>query len=851
VSTYRLQLHPMGFDGARRLVPYLDDLGVEIVYVSPVLAAAPGSTHGYDVVDPTRIDPALGGGDGLEALLDELHRHGMRLLVDVVPNHLAAVADNPWWWDVLRLGRGSRYAGHFDVEWGSRVLLPVLGRPLDDVLAAGELAVGRSPTGEPVVTYFDHRFPIDPATPDRLVAAAESSGAAGDDLAALVDRQHYRLAYWRLGATEGNYRRFFDVDGLVGVRVEDPAVYDDTHRLLLEVAADPRVAGVRVDHVDGLADPAGYLRRLRTDLPAGSMLVVEKILARDEDLPRSWPVDGTTGYELADLVDGLLTDGSGVEALAGVRSFEVLAAAAKARALAGPFQGQLARLAAVAAAAGPEGADLAEADLARALAALTVALPVYRTYLDGGPPSAADRRRLAAAVAGARLSDVEGRRALAAVVDHLVSADPSWLPVARRWQQLTGAVAAKGVEDTALYRFDGLLAAAEVGGHPAHPAVSVDRFHRSMARRPRGGLNGTSTHDSKRSEDVRARLSVLSELPDRWGSTVDRWNRRYQGWVAAHRTAPARHHRDLLYQSIVGTWPLAGPGGRVPLAGPVGRDYTGRLAEYAVKAAREGKQRTSWVDPDPRYERALTGFVRHLLGDDRFRADVDRLVAAVGPAGATNALATVVLRCTVPGVPDTYQGTELWEQTLVDPDNRRPVDFDARRRVLAELPTVNGIEPAEAAALLRRWRDGAVKLHVVRQLLHLRRDRPGVFAGGPYRAVGVTGPAADHVVAFTRRGDVLVVVPRLPFRLAGPGRFPVGRRVWDGTTVDVGPGGWTDVLSGTEHVGGRLAVGEVLATLPVAVLVPAQGAASGSMATAVATAPVAPTMVSRPPRPRT
>ncbi len=801
-STYRLQLAGIGFDGARRLVPYLSDLGVQTLYVSPVLTAAPGSTHGYDVTDPTRIDPALGGAEGLEALLAELDAHGMALLVDIVPNHMAAVADNPWWWDLLRFGRSSRYADHFDVDWpaaGGRVLRPVLGRPLAEVLAAGELSVvGRG--GRRVLAYYDQRFPVDPATP------------AGLDVAAVVDRQHYRLAYWRLAGTDGNYRRFFDIDGLVGVRVEDPAVYDDTHRLVLQLAADPRVAGVRVDHVDGLADPAAYLRRLRADLPAASTLVVEKILARDEDLPRSWPVDGTTGYELADLVDGLLTDGSGAEALAGVRSFEVLAAAAKARALAGPFQGQLGRLAALAAAAVPAGSDLAEVDIARALAALTVALPVYRTYLDGGRPSATDRRLLARTAEGARVTDGEGRRALAAVVDGLLSADPAWSAVARRWQQLTGAVAAKGVEDTALYRFDGLLAAAEVGGHPAHPTVSVDEFHRAMTRRPRGGLNATSTHDTKRSEDVRARLSVLSELPDHWGAVVRRWHRRYQPWVAAHGTAPARHHRDLLYQSVVGTWPLEGDGGR---------DYLGRLQEYVVKAAREGKQRTSWVDPDPRYERALTGFVRHLLADERSRADVDRLVAAVGPAGATNALAMTVLRCTVPGVPDTYQGTELWDPSLVDPDNRRPVDFDARRRWLAALPL-------PAADLLAGWRDGGVKLAVLRQLLHLRRDRPAVFASGTYEPLAAAGPAAAHVVAFARRRarrPVLVVVPRLPFTVAGPRRFPLGPAVWGTTSVGLGPAAptrWTDVLSGVEVTArrGRLAVADVLGTLPVAVLVP-------------------------------
>ncbi|HEX3947019.1 MAG TPA: malto-oligosyltrehalose synthase [Acidimicrobiales bacterium] len=844
-STYRLQLNGLGFGRARELVPYLAALGVQTLYVSPVLAAAPGSSHGYDVVDPTRIDPALGGADGLAGLLEELDAHGMRLLVDVVPNHMATVAANRWWWDVLRRGRRSRYAGTFDIDWGAhggRVLLPVLGRPLAEVLGAGELSMVDH-DGEPALAYFDQRFPVDPAT----LADVPDVDAGDLDMAALLDRQHYRLAYWRLAGAEGNYRRFFDVDGLVGIRLEDPAVYRATHRLVLELAADRRVAGLRVDHVDGLADPAAYLHRLRADLDAGRTgsadraertgradraertgrpaLVIEKIVARDEPLPAAWPVDGMTGYELADLAGGLLVDPAGAEALAAGPPFDQREAVAKAEVLDRLFGGQLDRLVALAADALAPGTDVATGQLRRALAGLTVALPGYRTYLDGEPPSAADRRRLARAVATATEGlDADGRRALVLVHQGLLSAVPGsgWLPVARRWQQLTGAVAAKGVEDTATYRYDGLLVGAEVGGDPGRPAVTPAAFHEAMAERARrhpGSLNATSTHDSKRSEDVRARLAVLSEMPDRWAAQVDRWARRHRTWAAGHGTGPSDHDRRLVYQSIVGTWPIDGP---------TDGDYRRRVADYVGKAAREAKQATSWLDPDERYERALAAFVGHLLGsarggDRRFVTEVDRLTAAIGPAAATNSLGLVVLRSTLPGVPDTYQGTELWDFSLVDPDNRRPVDFDRRRRLLAELD-----QGRSAADLSAGWGDGAVKLSVTGRLLRLRRDRPALFDRSAYLPLRLRGPASEHAVAFARRHRrqwSVTVVPRLAFGLAGPGRFPLGA-LWGETSVVLdrsAPTEWVEVLTGAP-VGSRrgsLRLADVLRLLPVAVLVPA------------------------------
>ncbi|HEX4220160.1 MAG TPA: malto-oligosyltrehalose synthase [Acidimicrobiales bacterium] len=853
-STYRLQLRGLGFARAGQLVPYLAALGVETLYVSPVTTAAPGSTHGYDVIDPTRLDPALGPVAEFDALLAELDRHDMALLIDIVPNHMAAVAENPWWWDVLRHGPGSAFADYFDIDWAGgkgRVLLPVLGRPLSEVVADAELSVVDE-GGSPALAYFDHRFPIAPGTDDRLLHAL-SAGRGGCSyptmMTEVLEQQHYRLALWRLSRHEGNYRRFFDVDGLVGVRVEDPAVYRATHALFLELARDERVAGFRVDHVDGLADPAGYLTRLRHDLEraGGSRpaLLVEKVLAPDERLPVRWPVDGTTGYEFADLVGSLMVDPDGAAAIAELggrldgdhRDFAQLSADGKRFVQRSLFPGQVERLARLVMSVTSRslvGPDVARADVAAALVELASQLGVYRTYVDGAGATGEDRRRLRQAGAGARSHlDEDGRRALDVVMAMLV--DPGHSPPAapeptpvpsdrlelvQRWQQHTGAVMAKGVEDTALYRFGGLLSLAEVGSDPGRAPLTVDQFHRAMGERHRrspGSLNATTTHDTKRSEDVRARLAVLSEMPETWSALVGRWHRR-------HRSLPSvPHPRDehFVYQTIVGAWPLDGDDRRA---------FSHRVQDYMVKALREAKVRTSWLNPDPDYERTVRSFVRTILAPSnrRFHADLDRVLGRVVPAGSVNALAWTVLKSTAPGVPDLYQGTELWSHSLVDPDNRRPVDFDRRARLLRRLDQP-GPDRARAADLLASWPDGRLKLMVVQELLRLRGRHPQLFDRGAYLGLDVRGPLRHHVVAFARhRGPdwIVVVVPRLPLGVAGAGGMPVGPDLWPGTSVVTParcPRHLVDVLTGWEPAPrrGALLVGDLFSTLPVAVLAPA------------------------------
>jgi malto-oligosyltrehalose synthase len=811
-STYRVQLHGLGFAGVTELVPYLAALGIETLYLSPLLAAAPGSTHGYDVVDPGRLDPALGSEQDLRALLETCGTHGLRVLIDIVPNHMSTDATNVWWRDVLRAGSASLRASTFDIDWSrhdGRVLLPVLDRPLRAVLEDGDVRVDRR---RETVELGGARLPL-------------AAGSASGPVTELLGRQHYRPASWRSAATMGNYRRFFDINELVGVRVEDPAVFDSTHELIIRLCADPRVAGVRVDHVDGLSDPAAYLDRLRTRLDGTGprVVLVEKVLQRGEELSPRVASDGTTGYEFGDVAGGLFVDGAGAGRLAAAGaafvgehpSFTRLAREAKTEVLERSFPGELGHVARLALAALDEtapGHDLSGLDVRRALAALTVHLDAYRTYLDATPASPADLARLETTAAAAdhdHLGD-EGRRALRLVTDGMARAagdgDP-WLTTARRWQQLTGAVMAKGVEDTATYRYPGLLAQAEVGADPGSAASSVVEFHRFASRRG-SGLNATSTHDSKRNEDARARLSVLSEESSTWERLVRRWHRRF-----AASGAPLPHPGEewAAYQALLALWP--------PDSGRMDRETLGRVQAYAQKAAREAKRRTSWNDPDLRYERILRTHLARVVADDAFSGEMTRFFRRIAPATITNSLSLLVLKCCAPGTPDLYQGTEFLCPTLTDPDNRRPVDFVARRHALEALPTA---APAAASRLLRRWPDGAVKLFVTRALLHERRQRTQLFDCGEYRQLR---SSSDHVVAFARHhaGErLLCVVPRLARTLAGPGRFPLGP-AWEGVAVTLprwAAGAYTDIFTGrTLHVRpGPLGVDALLGSLPVAVL---------------------------------
>jgi len=757
-ATHRLQIHA-GFrlEDAAGIAGYLADLGVTHAYSSPLLRSAAGSNHGYDTVDHAHIDEARGGQEGFDRFVAALHEHGLGLVLDLVPNHMGVEdpAAAPWWWDVLQHGQGSAHAAAFDIDWefgGGRVRLPVLGS--DDDVQKLEVVDGE-------LRYYDHRFPLAP-------------GTDGGTPQEVHDRQHYELVDWRRADSDLNYRRFFAINTLAGLRVEDPAIFDATHELVLRLVRDGAVDGLRIDHPDGLADPKGYLDRL-AEASGGRWTVVEKILEPGEDLPESWRTAGTTGYDALAEVDEVLVDPAGEAALTALDTelagrpvdYERLVHDCKREVTDGILGSEVARLVRVIG----ELPGIDAEQQTEALAELLAGFPVYRSYLPDG------REHLDATVAAVR----ERRPDLAAAVDalHPVLAQAG-TEAATRFEQTSGPVMAKGVEDSAYYRWARFVALNEVGGNPARFGGTVEEFHAAQQRRAERypeSMTTLSTHDTKRSEDVRARLAVLSEMPTEWAQLVRELLRRHP---LADR--PLAH---LVWQNLVGAWPLS-------------RE---RAHAYVEKAAREAGTSTAWTDPDEAFEAQLHALVDAAFDDHGTRAAIDDLVARLASPGWSNSLAQKLLQLTMPGVPDVYQGTELWDHSLVDPDNRRPVDYALRRKLLASLD--GGEVPAVDES-------GAAKLLVVSRVLRARRDHPEWFAG--YEPVAVTGSAADHVVAFDR-GGVVAVATRLPVGLAAEG--------WGDTALQLPNGAWRDLLTGARVVSdvAGVAADRLLPRLPVALLI--------------------------------
>lgn len=816
-ATYRLQFsRDFTFDDARRLVPYLRDLGVSHLYASPIFQARPGSTHGYDVIDHDAINTELGGEAGLRRLVEALHEAGLGVIADIVPNHAGVGGvGNARWQDVLELGRRSRNARFFDIDWSAGPLvLPILEAPIEEVVADGKLVLAVDATGGRIhVAYGENRLPLRPQTLSRFVEAAgrrigrddlapvarewaeqETSRAAASgrrmrrerlselfadpevaealdaelaaaDPVAVAGEQHYRLMFWREGAAAINYRRFFDITDLAGLRVEEPTVFEAVHRLPLALIREGWLDGLRVDHVDGLADPAAYCRHLREELGPGPSIHLEKILGADEPL-RGWPVDGTTGYETLNLINGLFVDPDGYRRLALARNggqepdLEGRMRAVKREILERSFSSELDVLARL-------GADLSRraghpvrlGTVREIVVGLISALPVYRTYVNG-PAGPEDRRLIEAAAAEARADLSRGeRRALATLVGIILagSVDAEAAGFIRRFQQLSGPAMAKGYEDTELYRFIGLASVNEVGSHLTRPTVSIEHFHAvcgETARRGLRSLTPLSTHDTKRGADTRARLNVLSEMAEEWLDLCARWRDRHQRLRSAGTgagEAPDRTDEDLVYQTLLGVW-------------PVGMD---RIEGYLLKALREAKRRTTWVDRNEPYEQAVVGFARTLVEDEAgaaFRTELGRLLERVGPAGRLNGLSQTALQLTVPGVPDVYRGSEFFEHVLVDPDNRRPVDWESRIRALDE-----GSDAEVADDLV-----GTTKQRLIASLLSLRRDHAALFLDGSYEPLPVAG--AQDVIAFARRLDGRAVVTVAATRALDP---PVGDVVVD------------------------------------------------------------------------
>jgi (1->4)-alpha-D-glucan 1-alpha-D-glucosylmutase len=970
-STYRLQLHPgFGFDAAARVVPYLDALGVTHLYLSPVLAAAPGSLHGYDVVDHGRLSSELGGAEAYARLAQACRARGMGILLDFVPNHMGIGPDNPWWMDVLENGPSSVHAPAFDVDWtplkselDHKVLVPVLGDQFGRVLERGELVLARD-GGVLSVRYFDYRFPVAPrsvplllrhgleklraalgpedphlqelesicvsleklaprtdTSPEavadrarekevakrRLAALCEASAAVAafmdgnvrvfngqpgdprsfDLLQRLLDAQAYRLAFWRVAGEEINYRRFFDVNGLAAIRMEDPRVFGEAHRLVLALVRDGLATGLRIDHPDGLYAPHAYFRRLQAlhllerarlaagraarplDRPTAALLlerlfealeagrlprrslhvVAEKIVVAPERLPESWDVDGTTGYEFLALVNGLFVDPraertfDGIWARASGRREEFREVVAKKKRLvmsssmAGEVNMLAHRLNRISE-TNRRTRDFTLNELTRALVEVVALFPVYRTYVTRrGEIDERDRSVVEQTIARARRrSPVVDPSIYDFLRDVLLQRHPDgltdeekaeWLEFTLKLQQVTGPVTAKAVEDTAFYTYGRLISLNDVGGGPERFGAAPAEVHALLAERREsspGSLSATSTHDTKRSEDVRVRIDALTELPSEWRSTVVRWARLNAPLRGGDEARPAPDRRDelFLYQTLVGAFPDEGlaPGT------PAHAAFVARIQAYMEKALREGKVHTSWTNPDEGYEAGVRGFVEGTLASPPFLAELAAVSGRVARAGRLSSLAQVALKCAAPGVPDVYQGCELWDLSLVDPDNRRPVDFDLRARSLegidAELARGSEARAALARALssAEGLATGRAKLLLLRVALHLRRAEPALFREGDYRPLAADGPLADRVFAFSRAVAGRALICAVPRLVLAPLEAGGGAVRWEGALAlpSALPRRWRDAVTGAPREGPALPLAELFADFPVALL---------------------------------
>jgi (1->4)-alpha-D-glucan 1-alpha-D-glucosylmutase len=826
-ATYRLQLHSdFGFAKVESIAAYLAELGVTHVYLSPILQAAKGSTHGYDVVDPSRVSAELGGSRGHAALSRTLSRAGIGQILDIVPNHMSnADRANRWWWDVLAKGPKSEFGSYFDIDWKpadpelqGRVLLPVLEDRYERVLTAGKIALTYE-NGAFEIHYADMSFPVSPEAAtalDRLVEDRDRDKFLEryNQDPALLDRvlaaQHYRLAFWRESAGRRNYRRFFDVDSLVALRMDREEVFRDTHAKVLEWLEEGTLDGVRVDHVDGLRDPEEYLSRLRAAAP-DAKIFVEKILGPTETLPPTWPVTGTTGYEFLNLLEGLFVRPDGEAALSDCYArftgntlpFAAIAHRSRhlvmKRAFASDVQ-RVSRLLHELARTSREAwrfRDLPASEFDTAVSEYLACLPVYRTYMrpsGRGSSRDADAAYVAETLLAVRtrcpglepaLVELMGR----AILGRAPTEDEFRLAL----QETSGPIMAKGVEDTALYRYHRLLSKNEVGGDAAGFSTTLAQFHgncQRVAKEHPETLLATATHDTKRGEDVRARLDLLSEIPDVWSAAVERWSQMTAPFLRAPVDANDAY---LFYQTFVGAYPLS----------------KSRLQQYLLKAAREAKVHTSWRNLAEGYEGALETFVDGALSSQAFMDDIGAFARALVRPGRIVSIAKKLIALTAPGVPDLYMGTELWDMNLVDPDNRRPVDFDTRQRLLAELRTL------DAPSVWERADEGLPKLLVVKTALAVRRDHPDAFGvNGAYEPLFAAGPLADQVVAFARGGDVVTVAPRWVMKL---------HEGWRGTTLPLPPGQWLETFSRKEHSGGSVRMDSVLKDFPVALFVRSRG----------------------------
>jgi (1->4)-alpha-D-glucan 1-alpha-D-glucosylmutase len=871
-STYRLQLHrEFTFDDAAAIVEYLKSLGVTHVYCSPYLQAAPGSMHGYDVVDHRRVNEELGGGAAHERFCKRLDKNGLGQVLDIVPNHMSLGSENKYWWDVLENGTNSRYASFFDIDWNSseerlrdKVLVPILAEQYGRALSAGSVAVKRK-GARFTVEAAGQVYPVSPASmatilgkaaeyaksdalnfvsasfarlpsPDfwdrRTILARHRDkrvlhglldrlchedaevteaidrvvrevNASVDALDEFLSQQYYRLAYWRTADQQLGYRRFFDVNTLIGLRVEREFVFDETHALILKWLKQGLLDGVRVDHPDGLRDPKQYFDRLRERAPE-AWIVGEKILEPGEWMREDWPIEGTSGYDFLNMAMGVLVQRDGLKKLGehytaftgddtdfpGVAHDKKIAVEQEAL---GSDVNRLTTLFVDICESNRDQRDFTRAEIRRAIREVAACFSVYRTYVvpERNEIVEEDRIRIGRATESAKANrtDIDGalfdfiRDVLTLKVMGKVETE-----FVDRFEQFTGPVMAKGVEDTAFYCWNRLAAMNEVGGDPDCDGFSLQHFHDYQAKMQRTfptTMTTLSTHDTKRSDDVRARMIVLTEMPDRFAESMRRWSAHNAKFKGGDQIDTGTEW--FLYQTLVGAWPISAE----------------RMREYMLKAMREAKVRTSWVANNGEYESAMNAYVDAILGDREFVAELGTFVEEIAAAGRINSLAQTLMKYTAPGVPDLYQGGELWDFSLVDPDNRRPVDYGRRMELLKEMQDMNVVQVVD------RGDEGLPKLWVVHKALKLRKEHPEWFgAEAEYAPLTVEGSQRERVIAYRRGEDVLTVVPR----------WSHAAEAWGETAIVAPEGRWRNRLTGEEIAGGRVRVGLLLEKFPVALL---------------------------------
>ncbi len=839
-ATYRVQLNKnFNFRDLKAILPYLSQLGVSHIYASPIFQAKSGSMHGYDVTDPNVISEELGGRTGFEELTRDVRAYGLGWLQDIVPNHASYTPQNKQLADVLAKGAGSAYACFFDIDWNhpspklyGKLLAPFLTQPYAESLKSGQISLAYD--GGFKIKVGNLEFPVNAATTQHLELGGSVEqtlkryNSDRDFLDMLVAKQYYRLAHWPVALKHINYRRFFDIIDLIGVRMENPAAFEERHRLIFELVQSGLFSGLRVDHIDGLYEPEAYLQQLRERCPE-AYVVVEKILTGDEQLPASWLIEGTTGYEFLNYANKLFIQSSTQPELSifyqeftgNMQAFSDLLYEAKKDIIQKYFQGDVRNLTRLFTETLRKLSYSGQFDLRKltlAVLELLACFPVYRTYLD---EQHRDDTPFKAALELAEQQNpdlADGFSAIAHLIANNTNSDA--LHALMRFQQFTGAVMAKGFEDTALYRYPRLLSLDEVGSNPAQFGVSTQEFHEFNRLRQQNWpltLNATSTHDTKRGEDMRARLNVLSEIPSEFQVAVERWT---QINAAKKRQAngisvPDRNEEYYLYQTLLDAYPWSAEEKQT---------FSGRMKLHMVKALREAKVHTDWLTPKPQYEDAVIGFVSEILGDADFIEAFLPLQRKIAFYGFFNSLSQTLLKITCPGVPDFYQGTELWDLNLVDPDNRRPIDFQVRQKYLTEVAT---LKPEKAPDLLSTYRDAKAKLYMIFHALAFRKKRKLLFEDGACIPIAVKGVHAESVVAFCRqKADdySLVVVPRFLSGLIEPhaawGKANVD---WADTYIALPEGAptrWMDIFTDRMLLSccGRLSVRDVLGLFPVALL---------------------------------